>query len=63
MLYCNITFNLAGLESEPVTHHHHSGEAHPSPAPSLLQLSLARRLAVAGSVIALICIAALWATR
>lgn len=48
-----------------MTHHRHGGEAHPSPAlsPSLLRLSLARRLAVAGWLVVLIAIAALWAAR
>jgi hypothetical protein len=44
-------------------HHHHAGEAHPSPMlpPSLLRLSAAKRLALAGVLIALIWAAALWA--
>jgi hypothetical protein len=49
-----------------MTHHHHQGgEPHPSPAiaPSLLRLSAAQRLAVAGAMIALIWAAYLWATR
>jgi hypothetical protein len=48
-----------------MTHHHHAGEAHPSPAlsPSLLRLSGPRRLALAGALIALIWAAVLWATR
>jgi hypothetical protein len=48
-----------------MTHHHHAGEAHPSPAlsPSLLRLSAPKRLAFAGALIALIWAAVLWATR
>jgi hypothetical protein len=48
-----------------MTHHHHGGAPHPSPAisPSLLLLSAPRRLAVAGVLIALIWIACLWATH
>jgi len=48
-----------------MSHHHHAGEAHPSPAlsPSLLRLSVPRRLALAGALIALIWVAVLWATR
>ena len=39
-----------------MTHHHHSGALHPSPviSPSLLRLSAAQRLAIAGALIALI---------
>jgi hypothetical protein len=46
-------------------HHHHGGEAHPSPAllPSLLRLSLSARLALACGPIAMILIATLWALR
>jgi hypothetical protein len=46
-------------------HHHHAGEAHPSPAlsPSLLRLSATQRLAVAGVLIGLIWAAVLWATN
>jgi len=48
-----------------MTRHHHAGAAHPSPAlsASLLRLSVPRRLAVAGALIALIWAAVLWATR
>jgi hypothetical protein len=48
-----------------MTHHHRAGEAHPSPAlsPSLLRLSAPQRLALAGTLIALIWVAVLWATR
>jgi hypothetical protein len=48
-----------------MTHHHHDGAGHPSPAilPSLLRLSAPLRLAVAGSLIALIWAAFLWATQ
>jgi hypothetical protein len=44
-------------------HHHVSGEAHPSAtiSPSLLRLSAAQRLAIAGGLIALIWLAAFWA--
>jgi hypothetical protein len=54
MLYCYI-----------MTHHHHAGAAHPSPAlsPSLLRLSAPKRLALAGALIALIWVAVLWASR
>jgi hypothetical protein len=46
-------------------HHHHDGEAHPSPAiaPSLIRLSAPSRLALAGALIALIWAAYFWATR
>jgi hypothetical protein len=46
-----------------MTHHHHASEAHPSPtlSPSLLRLSVPRRLALAGALIALIWAAVLWA--
>jgi hypothetical protein len=48
-----------------MTHHHHGGAPHPSPAiaPSLLRLSVSTRLALAGLVIALIWAAVLWAAR
>jgi hypothetical protein len=48
-----------------MTHHQHAGRPHPSPviSPSLLRLSAAKRLALAGMAIALIWAAALWATR
>jgi hypothetical protein len=48
-----------------MTHHHHQGEAHPSPtlSPSLLRLSAPRRLAVAGVLIVLIWALAIWAMR
>jgi len=46
-----------------MTHHHHSGAPHPSPAisPSLLRLSAAQRLAGVGALIALIWLAFFWA--
>jgi hypothetical protein len=46
-------------------HHHHSGEAHPSPAlsPSLLRLSVPQRLTLAGLLIALLWAAVLWAVH
>jgi hypothetical protein len=46
-----------------MTPHYNGGEKHASPslAPSLLRLSAAQRLAVAGVLIALIWAAALWA--
>ncbi|HEX4409262.1 MAG TPA: hypothetical protein VH206_10870 [Xanthobacteraceae bacterium] len=46
-------------------HHHHAGEAHPSPAlsPSLLRLSVPQRLALAGLMIAVIWAAVIWAVR
>jgi hypothetical protein len=45
-----------------MTHHHHGGAAHPSPtiSASLLRLSAAQRLAIAGMVIAVIWAAVLW---
>jgi hypothetical protein len=48
-----------------MAHHHHAGDAHPSPAlsPSLLRFSAGHRLAVAGALIALIWATALWAIR
>jgi hypothetical protein len=48
-----------------MTHHHHAGHAHPSPAisPSLLRFSALQRLACAGFLIALIWAAAFWATH
>jgi hypothetical protein len=48
-----------------MTHHHHGGQAHPAPAisPSLLRLSVPRRLAIVGVLIALLWAAALWAMR
>jgi hypothetical protein len=48
-----------------MTHHHHGGAPHPSPAvpPSLLRLSALERLAGAGVLIALIWAAVFWATR
>jgi hypothetical protein len=47
-----------------MTHHHQEGDAHPSPvlSPSLLRLSASARLAAAGTLIALIWAAFLWAT-
>jgi hypothetical protein len=46
-------------------HHHHAGEAHPSPAisPSLIRLSGPARLAVAGALIVSIWIAFFWAVH
>ena len=46
-----------------MTHHHHSGAIHPSPTikPSLLRLSAPQRIAVAGVLLALIWLSALWA--
>jgi hypothetical protein len=48
-----------------MTHHHHGGTPHPSPAVSLslLRLSVAQRLLGAGVLIALIWAAFFWATR
>jgi hypothetical protein len=46
-------------------HHHHPGHIHP-PAkvhPSILRLSAAWRLAVAGAVIAVLWLAAFWVMR
>jgi hypothetical protein len=44
-------------------HHHHPGHAHPSArlSPSLLRLSVAERLAVAGVLIVLMWVAVPWA--
>jgi hypothetical protein len=46
-----------------MTHHHHPGHAHPSPklAPSLLRLSAAQRLVIAGVAIALMWGVVAWA--
>jgi len=54
---------MAQLAGTFMTHHHHGGEPHPSPAisPSLLRFSVAQRLAVAGVLIALIWAAFWWA--
>ncbi len=48
-----------------MTHHHHGGAPHPSPAiaPSLLRLSVAQRLTFAGVLIALIWVTFWWATH
>jgi hypothetical protein len=48
-----------------MTHHHHGGAPHPPPeiAPSLLRLSAAQRIAVAGALVALIWAAFLWAAH
>jgi len=61
MLYCNI-------EQSPTApfmshHHHHPGRVHPSAAlrPSLLRVSAAWRLVVAGLLIVLIWTATFWA--
>ena len=72
MLYYNIIRQelghwFGGFASDRafMTHHHHHGTQHPSPAvaPSLLRLSASARLALAGLAIALIWTAALLATR
>jgi hypothetical protein len=46
-----------------MTHHHHGAEAHPASgiSPSLLRLSMATRMAVAGALIAVIWAAVFWA--
>ena len=46
-------------------HHHHAGEAHPSPpiSPSLLRLSAPGRLSLAAGLVALIWAAFYWATH
>jgi hypothetical protein len=46
-------------------HHHHLGRVHPpaSVHPSILRLSVARRLGLAAGLIALVWLAAFWATR
>jgi hypothetical protein len=48
-----------------MTHHHPGGARHPPPtiSPSLLRLSAAKRMALAGILIALMWAATLWATR
>jgi hypothetical protein len=48
-----------------MSQHHHAGGPHPSPAisPSLLRLSMSRRLALAGALIAVLWLAFFWATR
>ncbi|HZC55065.1 MAG TPA: hypothetical protein VE396_03315 [Xanthobacteraceae bacterium] len=48
-----------------MTHHHHGGAPHPSPAisASLIRLSAPQRLAVAAALIALIWTAFFWATH
>jgi hypothetical protein len=48
-----------------MTHHHHGGEPHPSPAitPSLLWLSAAQRTGIAGIMIALIWVTFFWAVH
>jgi hypothetical protein len=48
-----------------MSHHHHAGAPHPSPAiaPSLLRLSAPARLAIAGAMIAVIWAAVFWAAR
>jgi len=54
MLYYNV-----------MTHHHHGAGAHPSPtlSPSLLRLSVPRRMGIAAALIAIIWAAFFWATR
>jgi len=46
-----------------MTHHHHPGHAHPSPAvsSSLLRLSAVERLAASAAISALLWLAVLWA--
>jgi hypothetical protein len=46
-----------------MSHHHHPGDIHPpaAVAPSLLRLSVWRRLAVAAALTALLWLAVLWA--
>ena len=44
-------------------HHHAAGPHLPAISPSLLRLSAAQRLAIAGALIALIWAAAFWAVR
>ncbi len=48
-----------------MTHHNHGGAPHPSPAilPSLLRFSVSQRLAIAGTLTALIWAAFWWATH
>jgi hypothetical protein len=46
-------------------HHHHAGEAHPSPtlSPSLIRLSVPQRLMLAGLLIGVIWAAVFWAVH
>jgi hypothetical protein len=63
MLYYN---NIDSPFSRKImTHHHHGGAPHPSPAisASLIRLSAPQRLAVAAALIALIWTAFFWATH
>jgi hypothetical protein len=48
-----------------VRHHHHPGHIHPpaSVHPSILRLSVLQRFGVAAGLIALLWLAAFWATR
>jgi hypothetical protein len=65
MLYYNIIGKPADRD-QTMTHHHHQDDApHPSAAigSSLLRLSATQRLAIAGSVIALLWTAFWWAIR
>jgi len=60
-----ITFAMSDHGHHDAHHHHHPGHIHP-PAqvhPSILRLSASQRLALATGLIALIWLAAFWATR
>jgi hypothetical protein len=66
MLYYNIIRKTYRPRLKAMTHHHHHDDAsHPSAAlgASLLRLSAAQRLTVAGVVIALLWAAFWWAIR
>jgi hypothetical protein len=66
MLYCNIAKTHPTGALEVMTHHHHNDDAsHPSATlgASLLRLSAAQRLGVAGVAIALLWAVFWWAVR
>jgi hypothetical protein len=65
MLYYNIVRKTHWPRLKAMTHHHHDDASHPSAAlgASLLRLSAAQRLAVAGVVIALLWAVFWWAIR
>lgn len=63
MLYYNNMVPRRVLPRQMTHHHHHPEHVHPSPklSPSLLRLSVPERLAVAGMLIVLLWLSALWA--
>jgi len=66
MLYCNIAKTHPAWALEVMTHHHHNDDAsHPSATlgASLLRLSAAQRLGVAGVAIALLWAVFWWAVH